>query len=350
MEYKKITVPAFFDAHCHFREEPILSQVLAHTTSYCDRATAMPNLSSHPILTAEDAVWYQALILKANKRYQKPAKFEPVMTIEIRDSTTPEMIVEAKKAGVLAGKIYPAGTTTNSEEGLRDFFSAKTKEVFSTMEQVGMLCLFHGEIDLPGVLVTERVEKFLPILFRLAGMFPNLRIGLEHISTRAEVEAVRKLRATNKIFSTVTIQHLCLTLNDVVGYGTQPHNICAPIPKTFDDRDAIIEAALSGEEEFIFGSDTAPHLVGKKECAVGANGIYSAPMAAPWLIGFFEKHNHLDLVRDFASDFGRKRYGLSRSEREITFVKRPWIVPERYGEIVPFMAGEKMDWMLQLDA
>ena len=48
------------------------------------------------------------------------ANFEPLMTLYLTDDTSPEDIQEAKAAGIVAYKLYPAGATTNSQSGVTD--------------------------------------------------------------------------------------------------------------------------------------------------------------------------------------------------------------------------------------
>ena len=49
------------------------------------------------------------------------AKFEPLMTCYLTNSTSPDEVYEAKKNGIVAYKLYPAGATTNSNSGVTDF-------------------------------------------------------------------------------------------------------------------------------------------------------------------------------------------------------------------------------------
>src|SRR3989344_923279 len=116
-----ITTRLWDDWHCHFRLNPMLHFVLYYTATYCGRAIAMPNTRPRPILTAEDIVWYRGEIQDAIASYFLSHSFEPLMTIEIRDTTTPEIIIATKEAGAFAGKVYPRGVTTNAEDGLTDF-------------------------------------------------------------------------------------------------------------------------------------------------------------------------------------------------------------------------------------
>lgn len=299
----------------------------------------MPNTRPRAILTADDVTWYRHQLLAVGE-----PNFTPLMTIEIRDNTTPQMIHDAKSAGAIAGKVYPLGVTTNSDEGLRDFFSDNTLETFSAMQETGMLLLIHGELDTGHTLVTQREQSFLPTLHKLASAFPNLKIVLEHVSSIKGIEAVKSLGPN--VAATITAHHLCLTLNDVIGHGVCPHNACAPMPKSYEDRAALIAAATSGDPKFFFGSDSAPHAITNKECARGALGLLTAPVVPSVLAEIFEANGALDKLQNFTSKFGAEFYNLPLNQQTITLIKQKWTVPQLYGNIVPFKAGETLNWQL----
>lgn len=339
-----LSMRRLFDAHCHFRTESLMSEVLPETAEYASYGIAMPNTRPRAILTGEDVIWYRDEIRRVLDGMLYPQPFEPLMTIEIRDNTTPEMIIEAHRAGAVAGKVYPLGVTTNSDEGLRYFFSYGISETFKAMQDVGMLLLIHGELDQARILVIKREMAFLPIFRKLALKLPDLKIVLEHVSTEAGVRLVRQLG--ENVAATITAHHLCLTLNDVIGYGIQPHHGCMPMPKSFDDRDALIKAVTSGNSKFFLGSDTAPHPREKKECAKGACGVYTAPILPQLLAEIFEEAGHLEKLEDFTSRFGVEFYDIPPTEDSITLTKEEWVVPEQIGSVVPFRASTKLQWKI----
>jgi len=340
----RIILRRFDDMHCHFRTGPLLAEVLPLTAQYAGRAIAMPNTRPRAILNADDIVWYRYKIKQTLKEIPNQLSFEPLMTIEIRDHTTPHMIESAHNAGAVAGKVYPLGVTVNSNEGLREFFNERISETFQTMQDIGMLLLLHGELDQERTLVTKREQVFLPTLLALAERFPDLKIVLEHISTRVAVETVKQLG--ENVAATITAHHLYLTLNDVIGYGIQPHHGCMPMPKDFDDRDALVEAATSGNSKFFLGSDSAPHRREEKECAKGACGVFTAPILPSLLAEIFEKVDGFNQLRDFTSRFGREFYNLPPNKGYIILIKKEWKVPAQYGSVVPFRANTMLQWQL----
>jgi len=295
----------------------------------------MPN-TDPPILTAEDAVQYRSEITSVQR-----VDFEPLMTIQITDNTTPAMIKEAKKVGVVAGKVYPKNVTTGSQNGVTDFKAVYP--VFKEMQEQQMLLLLHGESPDPEVYCLDREKVFLSTLSMIAEDFPWFRIVLEHITTRRAVVAVMALK---NVFATITVHHLVLTLDDVVGNLLSPHNFCKPLAKRPQDREALLAAAMSGNPKFSYGGDSAPWLIGKKECSHGCAGIFNAPVALPLLAQIFEGYGKLDLLPNFIGKFGADVYGLPQNTGTIELVEEDWIVPAQYAGIVPFMAGETLHFKL----
>lgn len=61
-----------------------------------------------------------------------------------------------------------------------------------------MVLNLHGEMtdSSPEVTVLNAEAKFLPQLFKLHAAFPQLRIVLEHVSTREGLDAVRQCGPT----------------------------------------------------------------------------------------------------------------------------------------------------------
>ena len=173
--------------------------------------------------------------------------------------------------------------------------------------------------------------------------FPKLKIVLEHISTEAAVRSVETLK---NVAATITVHHLRLTLDDVVGGLISPHNFCKPIAKRPHDREVLLMAATSGNPKFFYGGDSAPHLKSRKECSQGCAGIFNAPVALPMLTQIFDEHDALEFLEDFVSKFGAKFYGLPQNPETIELIKQDWVVPEEYDGIVPFMAGQTLHWQV----
>lgn len=322
------------DMHVHLREGDMLNKVVGATANVFGRALVMPN-TTKPILTARDVVRYREEILFAT-----PVWFKPLMTIKLVPGTSPTDIVESMAVGAIAGKLYPEGVTTNSQDGVRDLKGMYP--VFAAMEIESMVLSLHGES--PSAFCLDREAAFLKDLVEIVQTFPKLRVVLEHITTADAVELVEFLPAT--VAATITVHHLYLTLDDVIGGMLNPHNFCKPIAKTPEDRGALIQAVLSGNPKFFLGTDSAPHDISKKHCASGCAGVYSAPVAMQVLPRLFENFEELPKLEAFTSEFGARFYNLPLNVGELVLVEEDWNVPETYAGIVPFKAGETLPWKL----
>jgi dihydroorotase len=339
---RRITLTRPDDMHVHLREGTMLQAVVKHTAAQFARALVMPN-TEEPILTADAALDYYIRIKEVS-----PAHFTPLMTIKITDKTTPQLIEQCDSTCVVAGKVYPEGVTTNSEDGVR--VVGDLYPVFEAMEKIGMVLCLHGEVpadpDDPNDWVLDRELKFLARFRDIVRTFPKLRVVLEHITTEAAVETVYSL--PDNAAATITVHHLLLTHNDLVGGTLKPHYFCKPLAKRPSDRRALLGAATSGNPKFFLGTDSAPHLRGKKECASGCAGVFTAPVAMPLLLALFEEHASslfaLDRLKHFTSVFGARFYGLLQNRDAITLEENSWTVPGEYDGVVPFKAEETLKW------
>jgi dihydroorotase len=233
-------------------------------------------------------------------------------------------------------KLYPKGVTTNSEQGISSIDSAT--ETLRAMEDMSIPLLIHGETD---GFVMDREAQFISIYERLASRYPKLKIVMEHITTKAAADFLDRFE---NVYATVTVQHLCCTLDDMAGGKLNPHFFCKPILKRPEDHEALLKLALDAHPKLMFGSDSAPHPRSTKECCGCAAGVFSAPIALQILAQLFEEHNALDNLQAFVSDNAVEIYDLDLVKREIKLEKAPFTIPETYGDVVPMWAGKEISW------
>lgn len=340
-----LTIQTPDDWHLHFRDGDMLKETVAATARCFHRAVVMPNLVP-PITTGALATSYRERILAA-----RPAgsNFQPIMTIYLTDQTTPQDIADAKAAGVLAAKMYPAGATTNSHSGVSSLSSLYP--VLAALQQHDMLLLVHGEVTEAHVDIFDREKVFIEEhLSQIVANFPELKVVLEHITTADAVEFVSNSSA--KVAATITPQHLLLNRNDMLVGGIRVHNYCLPVLKRSTHQQALRAAVKSGNPKFFLGTDSAPHAKHRKETACGCAGCYSAWSAIELYAQVFEELDALDKFEAFASHYGADFYGLPRNSGTITLVKEQWQVPEEITlpdglPIVPFFAGQTLGWKLK---
>ncbi|QSX29310.1 dihydroorotase [Shewanella cyperi] len=338
-----ITLTRPDDWHIHLRDGDALADTVRDAGRYMGRAIVMPNLVP-PVTNTEQALGYYQRI-----KSHSTTAFEPLMVLYLTDKTSAEEIRAAKATGkIVAAKLYPAGATTNSDSGVTD-----VKNIYGAlqaMQEEGMLLLVHGEVTDSAIDIFDRERIFIEnILSKVVADFPELKIVLEHITTKDAVDFV--MAASDKVAATITAHHLLYNRNHMLAGGIRPHFYCLPILKRNTHQQALIQAATSGNPKFFLGTDSAPHAKDKKEAACGCAGSYTAHAAIELYAEAFEAAGALDKLEAFASFHGPDFYGLPRNGDKITLVKRSWQVPESYplggAGVVPIRAGEQIHWQLQ---
>ena len=331
------------DWHVHLRDGVALNTTVPDISRYFGRAIIMPNLVP-PVTNAKEAKAYYDRIMAAN-----PApNFTPLIVLYLTDQTSAQDIIEAKESGlVVAAKLYPAGATTNSSSGVTDI--ANIYPVLEAMQEVGMPLLIHGEVTDNEIDIFDREHIFIETILKpLVAKFTDLRIVLEHITTKDAVEFVTN--ASDNVAATITAHHLLFNRNHMLVGGIRPHYYCLPILKRNIHQQALITAATSGNQKFFLGTDSAPHAQHAKESACGCAGSYTAHAAIELYAEVFEEAGALDKLEAFASINGPTFYKLPMNSDTITLVKSPWKVPETimFGDdkIVPIRAGEEINWQV----
>ena len=340
----RITLARPDDWHLHLRDGPALGAVLGDSARRFARAIVMPNLKP-AIRTTQQALHYRERILGA---LPEDARFEPLMTLYLTDDTPPEEIARAKLSGRIYGvKLYPAGATTHSDEGVTRL--SRCFHTLEKMQELGLPLLVHGESTDPAIDVFDREKAFLEeVLGPAMERFPRLKIVLEHITTR---DAAQFVEVTgDNIAATITAHHLLMNRNALFMGGIRPHHYCLPVLKREEHREALVGAAISGNPKFFLGTDSAPHARSAKEAACGCAGIYTAHAAIELYATAFDEAGALDKLEAFASVNGARFYGLPVNQEKITLVREDWKVPERLSfgaeDLVPLRAGETIAWKL----
>ena len=324
------------DMHLHLRQGEALISYSRDSARYFARGLVMPN-TQPPLLREEDLRDYRRRIIDG------APEFFPLMTFKLLESTNPEQIQALKEAGALAGKLYPRGATTNSEDGVSNF--AAIDGCLEAMSAQDLVLCVHAEE--PGAPALKREADFLHRLDAILNRHTKLKLVVEHVST---AEAVSFVQACgDRVGASVTVHHLLLTIDDLLGEKLKPHLFCKPVVKNNSDRKALREAVFAGDPKFFFGSDSAPHLRIAKESAASAAGVYTAPVAFPLLLELFETTGNLDYLEGFTSKFGADFYGLPLNSKRIRCYKQSWRVPEEFSGVVPLYAGRSLQWKAELE-
>ncbi|KAK3897266.1 putative dihydroorotase [Staphylotrichum tortipilum] len=350
------TLPAAADMHVHLRNAPGPIASLVTPTirpAGIDTVFVMPNLAPRPVVSVQEALAYKAALqeLDPNVNY--------LMSLYLHESVTPEVIREAKKAGIAGVKAYPRGATTNSQWGVVSF--DPFHDVLRAMEDEGIILNLHGEVPssaADGVTVMNAEIRFIPVLKDLAAKYPKLKIVLEHCTSADAVEAVRSLG--ENVVGTITAHHLSLLVDD---WSANVHHYCKPSAKSPEDRRALLNAVVTSNGKFFLGTDSAPHdITSKKGKGNTAAGVFTQPHALGYVLTALEEAIARgdipadsvtdDVLAGFFSVFGRQFYGVPAAERQIRLTKGGAKVEESLSgggvEVVPFRTGEEtwgVEWL-----
>lgn len=313
---KILQLPRPDDWHLHIRDGAVMQAVLPHTTRWAGRAIIMPNLVP-PVVTGADAQAYRKRIDAA---LPKEAEFTPLMVLYLTEQTDPEDVKRAAQQGIItAVKLYPAGATTNSSSGVRDI--TKVMPVLEAMAEVDIPLLVHGEVVDDAIDIFDREAVFIErVLTPLRAALPELRIVFEHITTE---QAASYVSASDRnLAATITPHHLVINRNAILAGGIKPHYYCLPVAKRERHRQALLQAAMSGDSRFFLGTDSAPHTEENKLQACGCAGIFNAPNTIEVLAQLFDDAGQLDKLEGFVSRHGPAFYKLPVSSTQITLEKQ----------------------------
>jgi dihydroorotase len=344
MTVSALTITRPDDWHVHLRDGDQMRSVVGATARVFGRAIVMPNLEP-PVTTVAAAAAYRERIAAA---LPAASRFAPLLTLFLTDNTPAAEIVRARRSGfVIGAKYYPAGATTNSDSGVTAI--ERVYPALEAMQKHAFPLLIHGEVTAAEVDVFDREKVFIDeLLARIVRDFPELRIVLEHITTREAAEFIAAAPA--HVGATITPQHLLHSRNALFAGGVRPHFYCRPILKRESHRQALIEAATAGNGKFFLGTDSAPHARNAKENACGCAGCYTAHAALELYAEAFEAAGALGKLEAFASFHGADFYGLPRNGDTVTLERESWTVPGEYvfGEqtVVPLNAGATMRWRI----
>ena len=345
-----LKIPLPDDWHLHLRDGEALQVTVPHSASRCRRAIVMPNLKP-PIRSVKEAADYKDRILSVPG---VPHTFQPLMTLYLTDSTTAEEIARAAESDfVFAVKLYPAGATTNSDDGLTATRNAAA--VFEAMEKYDLPLLIHAESTDPAVDVFDREAAFIESdLAWICESYPSLRMVFEHVSSAIGVEFVES--QSHRMGATVTPHHLLLNRNDLLVGGLKPHHYCLPVVKTEADRRRLLSACLKNPN-FFAGTDSAPHPRSRKESSSCAAGIYTAPFfpelyTMAFQNSFQESGNVqweslqaflVDFLCNRGPAFYRMPAGHTIDGKGLQIIQKEQLVPASYpfgqDELVPLYAG-----------
>ena len=344
----ELTIARPDDWHLHLRDGDLLPFTVNETAKTFARAVIMPNLVP-PITNLIDAKNYKQRIMNVLK---PNLSFNPLMTLYLTEKTDPIDVKEGFITGQISAiKLYPAGATTNSQSGVRNF--EKINPVLEIMAEIGCPLCIHGEVTDSNIDIFDREKVFInTVLEKIRSDHPTLKIIMEHITTKDAVDYVSS--ENENLAATITTHHLSINRNDLLSGGIRPHFYCLPVVKREVHRLALLEAVVSGSSNFFLGTDSAPHLDHDKESSCGCAGCFTATNTLEILAHIFEEQKALSKLELFTSINGAKFYGKNINTDKIKIVKRnkPTSFPKKIstprGEITIFKPNFETKWQVQV--
>lgn len=167
--------------------------------------------------------------------------------------------------------------------------------------------------------------------------FPQLRVSLEHISTKEAAEFIRQHGSPDRV-ATITPQHLVSHIGRAM-YTTD--GAYMPCAKDIEDMLALQKLIAEGCPWVHLGTDGAPHVEEAKcavQCACGA----FTPHAPELYLEAFTQAGCLEYFEEFACLRGPRFFGLDPKPGTMVFQRQKWqfdeffTVPETGELIRPF--------------
>ncbi len=355
----QIKLPKWYDLHAHFRQGAVLPALIDdHLKMGCAGILAMPNTKPPvaKVFENDDLPYmsieaYHAMLNDAGGE----AFNEIIIPLYLTKDTTPAMIEQGAKSGLLrACKYYPPHGTTGAEHSCSfDYFLEKG--VFKALEENNVVLCVHGEEhamrpeDYFSRKTNAEEEFYREQMPRVIEKHSKLRIVAEHLTTKVGADLVQQ---ADNMTASITPQHLLYTMGHLL-QGLKYHLYCMPLVKFEEDRQALRDAVTAPENsKFFAGTDSAPHM--KKMTACGcAAGCYTGGIAPQLYAEAFElagvdmpSSQGREAFTKFLCLNGAAFYGLAVPEETFTLVKEEQIVSKLQtseGDIIPLPLGMNTD-------
>jgi Dihydroorotase len=187
------------DWHVHLREGKMLETVIEFSSRINRRCIVMPNLID-PITTLKAGLEYKKNICSLTNK-----NFVPLLPCYLIENIDLIDFAQAIDDNVFIGaKLYPNKATTNSNFGVSDI-----EKIFPSLEildEKKKPLLIHGEKSGDEIDFFDREKLFVDNeLTLIRKKFPNLKIILEHVSSKYGADFVNQ---NENIGATITPHHL----------------------------------------------------------------------------------------------------------------------------------------------
>lgn len=363
----RIKKPA--DLHQHFRQKNRTKVIAPMVAQRFWLGLAMPNLKP-PITTVAQMDAHGREVVEASGGNLRVLK--TLYLTSNLDSFEVELACQDPDfAGI---KYYPAGLTTNSDEGVADptelwIKGSKPYDCLKVLAEHRKVLLLHGADGYARKHVKVRTRTYRPgdeldaydqephfikhSLPNIRDQHDKLKISFEHMSTAEGVEFLEK-HGGKLLGCGLTPQHMLTDRRDTHRKGLRPHNFWFPAPQPLEHRQELNSFAGRGYFYCWLASDSAMHLRKDKESMCCSGGVITAHAGIELYVEAFENIGALNNLEAFASINGPRFYGLEHSSDTIELVKQPWKVSNflcieedgSFEPVVPFRLGEEIRWKL----
>lgn len=333
----ELTLPQWYDLHTHIRQGAMVQPLLAAQRAMgCCGILAMPNTKPPvaKIFKKDELPYWSIQEYHEMLRAMGGDQFQDlIIPLYLTKDTTPTMIEEGAKAGLLrACKYYPPHGTTGADFGFA-FENFMKNGVFAAMEELGVVLCIHGEEHGLSPLEYFAAGQNAESLFyqnrmpNLVQQFPKLKVACEHVTTKVAVDFVQQNGP--QIAASITPQHLLYTIGDLL-QGLKYHLYCLPLLKFEEDLQALRRAVLDpANAKFYAGTDSAPHTRKATECGCAA-GCFTGGIAPQLYAEAFEAagadfkdQTAQQAFEKFLCHIGREFYGLEQPKGTFVLKKQP---------------------------
>ena len=289
-------------------------------------------------------------------------EFDVVFTYYLTDDANLDEIVEGYDRKLWgACKYMPCNGSTNTAGALTSF--VKGYPIYERMEKKGIPLLIHAEtvgeyidpFDAPKIFINEEMPA-------LRKRFPNLRVCLEHITDATAADYMEKAERDNEpTWATLTPQHFVYSRSRIFQRGSitdgsfvrgsNPSFVCWPLLQREEPhRQKLLKQVAKGNKRIGLGTDRAPHNFDEvKACEDGCGGCYPGQKALSIYAMGFEEIESFEHFQNFACrNIPCGLYRLPPGKKKVRLTKcatHPSIMPERIGNVVPILHGEKIPWL-----
>ena len=347
---------AMINPHTHLREDTpdieVVKDLIAHAVAGGAAVLGpMPNTVTG-LTTAGQVIDYIAEC----KRKSGKASFDPgfIPIVQITEHTTPQNLDYCIPLEIYDGKVYPFERTTNSENGVRDYW--KLIPILQYAGTIGMRIHLHPEI--PNMIVENRDAEWhfvaiMDMLMRSTEDHGTVFVW-EHGTDSRCIPHWKEWAQSGRFYITLTAHHLATNESETFG---DVQATCKPSIKTLIDQRGLVGLVAEDHDWVMAGADDAPHPKEKKhvygKCACGA---YTAPfifaLYAHALHSLLTSKKGMRIFASFMYGNAARMYKIKLKHLPMVELSNtPMTIPKTYQvgpwTIETFWAGKKIGWSMK---